>query len=141
MENLVRELLKIKFPTVELDSLMEIINATPNVVVATEILCGVYQEPQIKKRIKNGKKIYEFDSYNKWENRVYYHYLEERAKSGYFPEDLDLSTVTLENFEKLEVAWDTKNVKRHSLLTGEVKEAKGNMGLENWNNHEEIVND
>ena len=45
MDKLIKALLGAKYPTANIDSLFEIVQQTPNAVVATEILCGVYEEP------------------------------------------------------------------------------------------------
>lgn len=47
MNRIVKELLSIKFPDANIDNLVTIINATPNEVVATEILCGLYEAPDV----------------------------------------------------------------------------------------------
>ena len=43
MEKVIKALLEAKFPKVDSNNLMTVINATANPVVATEILTGLYE--------------------------------------------------------------------------------------------------
>ena len=64
----------------DLESLNEILNATGNPTVATQILNGTYQEPEIYKadrastpvRKDQEREQYVFISYDKWKDQVKY---------------------------------------------------------------------
>jgi hypothetical protein len=47
MTNIEKALLSTVHPTLEITLLEEIIDATPSSSVATEILCGIYLEPEM----------------------------------------------------------------------------------------------
>lgn len=81
MDKIIKALLQYKFEGIEIDALLEIINATPNPVVATELLCGVYEEPEISPNpgddwFKNNTNecCVEFVSYDKFTGDVTYTY-------------------------------------------------------------------
>jgi len=72
MEKLIKCALGTKFKTEQLDSVMEVINATPNPSVAVEILLGLYEEPFFVSRRTVRDIEYIFQSFDKWSNQVYY---------------------------------------------------------------------
>ena len=47
MEKIIKIALEAKFPGIDLTNLLDVLNATGNAVVATEILLGIYEEPNI----------------------------------------------------------------------------------------------
>ena len=137
MENfkLQHKLLTLAFPEMEVSNLLEIITATPNPDTAMEILLGMYEEPVIGTcGDKNlAEKDPKFLSFNKWTNKVDYSYIEETKKSAYFPKDIDTSTITLENMDKLSCEWESSKTINFSLGTGKFQTRFDNCYLEKWN--------
>lgn len=84
MEKIIRIALEAKFQNVDLTNLLEVINATGNAVVATEVLLGIYEAPQIPETaiIYNDKCT--FISFNKYTNEVTYSRNALRKKTLYF---------------------------------------------------------
>ena len=86
-DNIIKELIKSKFGD-NSSNILEIIGATENAVIATEIACGIYKEPVIADEPSStfynsnkNKHNVEFVSYNKWTNRVHFKYNPVETKS------------------------------------------------------------
>jgi len=103
MQKLIKIILENKFPDANVSELQEIINATPNPVVATEILCGVYEDPECAAQCSNNRlsgvkdTVKTFVSYDKWEQEVKYAYthqetvyafVEKKEDGRYVKEDI-----------------------------------------------------
>ena len=130
-----RALLEAKFPTINVDNLLEVVMATPNSRVAIEILCGLYESPEpIVSSVKPDKKEYHFTSYNKWSEEVTYSYQDAKTKNGYFPKGTKPEDVTMENFDTLKVS-DSKDSEWISIKTGEYSTRHSQMSLVTWNDY------
>jgi hypothetical protein len=138
VEKIVKAALTAKFTNVNIEHLIEIINATPNAVVATEIMLGVYSEPEIAhKRVdsKGSEGILTFKSYNKWENRVHYSYTYVEKRSDYFPISVNKEDVTLENFDSLRCKYKEGEVHTISIPTGKTSIRESYVTLDRWNTY------
>jgi hypothetical protein len=133
MNNLERKLIELTFPTVNVDSLMEIIVATPNATVATEILCGIYVEPVfIQDKLSPNGVARTFMSYDKWNEQVQYSYLQEEVKLEYFPKSIDKDTITVENYKSLACGYNDDAV-RHAVKTGVMETRTDWCSVRDWN--------
>lgn len=132
MNNLERKLIELTFPTVNVDSLMEIIVATPNSRVATEILCGVYIEPVfITDKLSPNGVARTFMSYDKWTEQVQYMYLQEEVKYEYFPKTVDKETITVENYKSLACGYND-DAYRHGVKTGVMETRTDWCSVSDW---------
>ena len=84
MEKIIKLALEAKFPNVDLTNLMDVLNATGNVVVATEMLLNIYEEPNIPKSALVCKTPANFISFNKYKREVRYSTDNFITKSLYF---------------------------------------------------------
>ena len=102
MNKIVKALLEAKFPTINVEDLLEVVNATPNPTIATEVLCGLYESPFVNKTKEDSDSEVEKElvSYNKYENRVLY---------SYFKRESRRVTVLKERTE--EPTFETKDIK------------------------------
>lgn len=136
MEKIIKALLEAKYPSVNVASLLEIVNATPNASLATEILCGLYEEPEpcVSSNAQyDDKRECKFVSYDKWQDRVTYSYMKEKVLSMYVPKDFDTSVITLENYKDHKVNWISQDqTKSFYLSTGEMVEERSTTSLERW---------
>lgn len=131
---IIHELLKMKFPNVDTNSLIEIISATPNPEVATEIMCGIYVEPNVGSHTRVQHKNYgvcTFVSYDKWNCCINYSYKSEVTKGGYFPKGTNKEDITMENFNSLKVSSSADSVWL-SIPTGEMMTNTGTMPFVPW---------
>lgn len=155
MEKITRLALSLKFNAGDIDSVMEIIMATGNETVATEILLGVYEAPEVAVIAPNTK--YEANrrlvSYDKFKEEVKYSYQPVRELSAWFlkeQEDLSLeNSVSQKNWTEdvaKELAISTDDVQR--LYTRKVynreidpKVKYSSTSLTNWqeDNSEKLV--
>lgn len=131
---IIQELLKMKFPTVDINSLMEIINATPNPELATEIMCGIYTEPTVGSHTRvqhKSKGVCTFKSYDKWTNTLVYSYQEESTKGAYFPKGTEKKDINMDNFESMKVSSGPETVWCY-IPTGEYRTQQNSTSFEEW---------
>jgi hypothetical protein len=131
---IIQELLKLKFPTVDINNLMEIINATPNPELATEIMCGIYCEPNVGSHTRvqhKNKGVCTFKSYDKWTNSLVYLYEEEATKGAYFPKDTLKKDINMDNFESMKVSSGSDSVWL-VIPTGEFRTLSNSMSYQDW---------
>lgn len=131
---IIQELLKMKFPTVDINSLMEIINATPNPELATEIMCGIYTEPTVGSHTRiqhKSKGVCCMKSYDKWTNSLVYLYEEECVKAAYFPKGTLKQEINMENFDSMKVSSSSDTVWL-SIPTGEFRTLSNSMSYQDW---------
>jgi hypothetical protein len=136
MNKITRALIEVKHPSINIDTLMEVINATPNAEVATEMLCGLYEEPSLPKYgLKNDGRPGGLDltmtTYDKWRDHVNYTYNRKAKKEGYFDKSIDKSDITPENFDKLKISWRSDAVS-HAIETGEWETREDYCSTSEW---------
>lgn len=134
MNKIIEKLLTVTFPTVDINNLLEIVSATPNPEVATEILCGLYQEPEIANKLVNSKGsegILTFKSYDKWQDRVNYSYKAPETKGAYFKAGLKKEDITMENFESMKSSASDRVWLE--IPTGNFVERTSYVSLDRWN--------
>jgi hypothetical protein len=130
--NLEKKLIELTFPNNNVDAIMEIICATGNPTIATEILCGIYTEPQFEQsKVMNGIESM-FLSHNPWTESVEYSFLRPITKSGYFPKSVSRDEITIESFDSL-VDNNGDDTFYYSVPTGEVTPAIGSCKVDQWN--------
>ena len=135
MNNLERRLIELTFPSVDVDALMEVIAATPNSRVATEILCNVYTEPNfVKDKIGNSDGyLRTFVSYDKWSEEILYKYEEPETVYCYFPSTVKKEDITTENYEALSCSYNSNNDSyRHGVKTGKMKLCNSRLSIKDW---------
>ncbi len=84
MEKIIKIALATKFPNAKLENLIDVLNATGNVIVATEILLGIYEEPNIPEHAILHKTLAIFESFDKYKDSVRYSTDTFTTKSLYF---------------------------------------------------------
>ena len=129
-----QKLLEVTYPAINTESLLEIVGATPNPEIATEILCGLYVEPAIEHKmvVSEREGVLTFMSFDKWNNRVNYSYLQKDTKSTYFPKGTKVSDVTMENFDSLKVSSSSVDAVYLNIPTGTVSKRTAYTSLEGW---------
>jgi len=142
MNKIIEKLLTVTFPTVETNNLLEIVSATPNPELATEILCGLYQEPIFPVKVQENsgdKKVLTFCSYDKWTDKVYYSYIKEKTISGYFPKGTVVEDITLDNFKEKQEDWKSGTGQVHiSVKTGETIVDNSYCSSSSWFGHSRL---
>jgi hypothetical protein len=134
MNKIMQKLLEVTYPAINTESLLEIVGATPNPEIATEILCGLYVEPAIEHKmvVSEREGVLTFMSFDKWNNRVNYSYLQKDTKTSYFPKGTKVSDVTMENFDSLKVSSSSVDAVYLNIPTGTVSKRTSYTSLEGW---------
>lgn len=133
MTKIINALLEAKFTGMNVPALLEIINATPNPSIATEILCGLYEEPVINPtKVEKDGSVKTFKSYDKWNDKVTYSYLRAETKSAYFPSNVNKEDINMENFNSLKAESSANNARWLSIPTGAEIADTSYCSLSNW---------
>jgi hypothetical protein len=132
MEKIIKALLEAKYPTVDVASLLEIVNATPNASLATEIICGLYEPPIVSFNSVMNNAECQYVRYDKWEDRVHYKYMKNKMISMYVTKGFDTSVITVDNYKEHQVAWSSRDTESFYLTTDEMVEESSSTHLENW---------
>lgn len=131
MNAIAKALISKMYPELNISAIMEVINATPNPELATEILCGLYEEVT-PNPISHQRTL---TSYEKWTDTVHYEYQVEETKHGYFPLGTKKEDVTLENFDVLQVPYAYKEQQESfAVTTGKMVTRTGTTSFEQWQN-------
>ena len=129
-----------KFGAEEVTNLMEVIGATPNPEMATEILLGIYEKPTFADNVTDSrKKVRTLLTINEWTKDICYSYEEEITKSFYIHKDTDTSLITDENYKEFVVDRDNDDAKWFNLNTGVFTTRKANCSFSEWLNAETMV--
>jgi hypothetical protein len=120
--------------------IMEIVNATPNPVMAVEILLGVWEKVEIPEIVRRHDIPRYMHNVNYWTDDVNYKYQEEETKHMYVDKDLDTSIITPENYEEYKKNYVEGDTKSFHLKTGVLKERTGSCSIGEWLKSEAIVN-
>ena len=139
MNKIIEVALKGRFVTEDVTSLMEVITATPNPEMATEILLGVYVKPEIPNVVITPQGLEKtLISVDYWDNVVNYSYEEEERKHLYIDKNLDTSIITPENYKEYEKEYDYANKTSFYLNTGKMKQRTSSCSILDWTQQEQI---
>lgn len=100
MDKIIHFALSTKFGK-DIENIMEIITATPNPQVATEVLLGLYSEPEIENRNElmhnedSDKMDIMFTSYDKYTDEVSYQYYPIEKKFAWFKHGDDITEANI----------------------------------------------
>ena len=94
MNKIINAALSTKFKGVNVETLMEVINATGNAIVATELILGAYEAPVIpalpvKGYIYKEDKNTLFVSYDKFKDEITYSYNRQNVREGWVKNDVE----------------------------------------------------
>jgi len=121
------------FPKENIESIMEVIGATPNPDIATAILLGIYEQPVIQASAVHDNKDCHFISYNKWDDQVHYSYMIKDSKHIYVKKDIDTSLINENNYEEFSVSYHSDNAIGYRVTLSNLVAVKSHMYSETWN--------
>lgn len=130
MNKIIAAALSAIYPNVKIDNLVEVINATPNPIMATDMLLGVYESPKVSHVVTDGQHEYRLLSVDEWRSQISYSYFVEEKKGFYFPQGTQKEDLTLENYKEFQRDGNTDVY--YLLSTGEYREKTGIMPIEQW---------
>lgn len=142
MNKIIEVALTGKFGAEAVTNLMEVIGATPNPEMATEILLDIYVKPELPNTVINNTGVERtLVSADYWQGRVAYSYQEEVTKHLYVDEDTDTSVITLDNYNEYERDYGVSNTKSFRLPTGVIKSRESHCSFADWLFQEAVVVD
>lgn len=122
------------FPENRLESIMEVVAATPNGKVALDILLGIYVEPTLKQTATLNDRLCTLVRYDKWTDKVYYDYHQHKQKHIYVDKDLDTSIITEENYSQYAKKYSDNNVIGFYVKLSEIEKIQSEVYSETWIN-------
>jgi hypothetical protein len=140
MNKIIEVALTGRFGAEEVTNLMEVIGATPNPEMATEILLGIYVRPEFPQAVVNAQGMEKTAvRIDYWNNNITYSYEEEVRKQFYISKDTDTSLITLDNYKDYERRYDDDNIKSFYLPTGELKQRQSSCDFADWLSQEALA--
>jgi hypothetical protein len=138
MEKIIKLALGLSYPKDKLNALQEIIHATPNPQMATEILLGVYEKPRIPSKVKTKEgQVRVLKEVNFWTETVVYSYLQNKRIGGYYPKGTDSKTLNDNNYKALQCKDDDAV---YLYFNSEEKEEKqSTCSIQDWLSYEDIT--
>ena len=122
MDKLIKCALSTKFNAEQIDTVIEVINATPNPPVAVEILLGLYEEPLFVSRRTVRDIEHIFQSFDKWSNQVSYTYTRNKKISIYINKGTDKSLINKDNYMDFKVPYKDGEVEYMVITLDETEE-------------------
>jgi hypothetical protein len=133
MNKIIEVALAGKFTADAVPSVLEVIMATPNPTMATEILLGVYEEVKLETVVMDSRGcIKTMFNVNHWTGTVEYSFQEVSRKSIYVDENLDTDILTIENMSEYEKAYEDDNTKTYWYPTGEFRDRTSSCSINDW---------
>ena len=137
MKTIVEVALATKFDEKQIPNILEVIGATPNPEMATEILLGIYEQPVLKDTAVRNNVVLYLISADYWQGRVNYEYQDEIKKSFYIHKDTDKSLITLDNYKEYAIDWNVDGAVHMELLTGEIITRINTCDISDWKGYSE----
>ena len=139
MNKITKLALGLSYPQDKISALLEIINATPNPVMATEILLGVHEKVKLASKVKasNGN-IRVLKEANEWTDTVSYGYLKPKRIGSYYPKGTDAKTLNDNNWEKLKAKSSDENTEYLYFNSEIMEEQTSSCPFKEWLECEDI---
>jgi hypothetical protein len=139
MNKITKLALGLSYPQDKISALLEIINATPNPVMATEILLGVHEKVVLPSKVKasNGN-IRVLKEANEWKDTVSYGYLKPKRIGSYYPKGTDAKLLNDSNWEKLKAKSSDENTEYLYFNSEIMEEQINSCSFKEWFECEDI---
>lgn len=140
MEKIIKLALGLSYPKEKLAALQEVINATPNPTMATEILLGVYEKPKVPSKVKTKEGVVRIlKEVNLWAERVTFKYLKNKRIGAYYPKEVEEKQLNDMNWEGLKCSSSTEGSKYLYFTSKEMEEREEECNLQHWLECEDIT--
>jgi hypothetical protein len=139
MNKITKLALGLSYPQDKISALLEIVNATPNPVMATEILLGVHEKVKLASKVKasNGN-IRVLKEANEWTDTVSYGYLKPKRIGSYYPKGTDAKLLNDSNWEKLKAKSSDENTEYLYFNSEIMEEQTSSCSFKEWLECEDI---
>ncbi len=133
MNKIIKLALGLSYPQDKLSALQEVISATPNPPMATEILLGVYEKPKLPFKVKNSKgDIWIKKESNDWTEKVQYTYLQNKRIGAYYPKGTVEKELNDSNWESKKAKSSDENTAYLYFTSNEKEEKTGECSYQEW---------
>lgn len=140
MNKIIQLALGLSYPANKLSALQEVIDATPNQQMATEILLGVYEKPKISSKVKNKDgQVRIAKSIDYWRETVTYTYLENKRIGAYYPKDTNEKQLNDSNWQKLKCDSNQEGARYLYFTSDEKQERQSDCSFGEWLSCENIA--
>lgn len=140
MEKIVKLALGLSYPKDKLPALLEVINNTPNAAMATEILLGVYEKPNIPTKVKTKDGVIRvMTNADYWLQKVHFKYLKNKRIGAYYPKEVNEKQLNDANWESLKCSSSTEGCKYLYFTSNEKEERSDECTFEEWLSCENIT--
>lgn len=120
------------FPKEQVNTILEIVNATENPEIAIKVLLGIYEEPYVAKHVEHPEKgIATFKWYDKFKDRVWYSYQRKKTKAIYVDKNVDESIIDVDNYEQYSKVY-SKDVKTIWITLDEWESVEDYCYYQTW---------
>ena len=132
MEKLIKCALNAKVNQLSIEGIIEVIYATSNPSVATELLLGIYEEPVFYTDHRISGKECVFDSFDKWSDTVWYTYTKNKQVHIYIKKGIDKSLINKDNYKEYEVPYKAGEIDSMYVTLDELVTEKSSMSASDW---------
>lgn len=140
MNKITKLALGLSYPQDKISALLEIVNATPNPTMATEILLGVYEKPKLPSKVKTKEgQIRVMKSTDYWTESVSYNYLQNKRIGAYYPKEVNEKQLNDNNWESLKCSSNNENCHYLYFTSNEKEERQAECSFEQWLSYENIA--
>lgn len=140
MNKITKLALGLSYPQDKISALLELINVTPNSVIATEKLLGIYEQPKLPSKVKTKEgQIRVMKSIDYWREVVSYSYLQNKRIGAYYPKEVNEKQLNDNNWESLKCSSSTENCHYLYFNSSEKEERQTECTFEQWLSCENIT--
>ncbi len=133
MDKIIQLALGLSYPTDKLLALQNVISATPNPTMATEILLGVYEKPVIPNKVKDSKGVVRLlKSKDDWKEEVNYTFLQPKRIGNYYPKGTLEKDLNDDNYESLKSKSSDDDTTYLYFNSKTMEERTGSCAYSDW---------
>lgn len=140
MEKIIQKALSLAYPKESLSALNQVINATPNPIIATEILLGLYVKPVLPTKVKDRTGVVKLlKNRDDWRQVVTYSYLTPKRIGAYYPKGTDEKSLNDNNWESLKCKSSNDDSCYLYFTSKTMEERQSECSYEEWLNCENLT--
>ena len=126
------------FPKEQVNTILEIVNATENPETAMKVLLGIYEQPYIAKYVEHPDKgMLTFKEYDKFKDRISYTYQRQKKAGIYVDKTADESLINADNYKEYEKDYNRDAVKHISVTLDKWENVDDYCQYNIWNRYVE----
>jgi hypothetical protein len=133
--------LKNRFPSIDVEPLLEVCYNTDNDSIAVQMLLGIFQKPDLHEIVVDDDgKVLTMTSYNPFKEIVCFQFLVNKSTTCYFPKDIDVTMLNHENYKEFKEEWShNKEQIYHKIVFPEMVTEYSEHRLSKWQSFKKYV--